>query len=210
MNGKTKNQGAVIHSSGSKLQKVDEGTNGDFQQGWILTPERKKEILKARALELSKEHKIMESAGKSIQIVEFLLGYERYGIELTYLKEVYPLKEITPLPGVPHFVLGLINVRGQILSVIDIKKFFDLPEKGLTDLNRVLIVDDSQMGFSILADGILDIRSIQIEEIQPSLPTLKGIRDEYLKGVTGDRVVILDMKKLIHDKNIIVHEEVEL
>jgi purine-binding chemotaxis protein CheW len=209
MDDKMQNKQATIPDIENNPRKSDEGKDRNFQLGWILSPEKKKEILRSRALELSKEHKITESAGKSIQIVEFLLGYERYGIELTYLKEVYPLKDITPLPGVPHFVLGLINVRGQILSVIDIKKFFDIPEKGLTNLNQVLILDDTKMGFGILADEILNIRSIQILDIQPSLPTLKDIREEFLKGVTGDRLVVLDMKKLIHAKKIIVHEEVE-
>jgi purine-binding chemotaxis protein CheW len=189
---------------------VIEEVKTNSQQRWNLTPERKREILKSRAMELAKEKKINKYSGKTIMIVEFSLAYERYGIELFYLQEVYPLKDITPLPGVPSFVIGIINVRGQILSVIDLKKLFDLPEKGLTNLDRVLIVDDNKMGFGILADAVLNIHSIPIEEIQPSLPTLKGIREEYLKGVTKDGIVILDIKNLLSDKKIIVHEEVEL
>src|SRR5439155_25417175 len=126
------------------------------------------------------------------------------------VREVYPLKELTPLPCTPPFVLGIINVRGKILSVIDIKKFFDLPEKGLTDLNKVIIVHADEMELGILADALLGVRAIPLEELQPSLPTLTGIRAEYLKGVTKDRLVILDTEKILSDKGIIVHEEVEI
>ena len=93
--------------------------------------------------------------------------------------------------------------------MIDIKKFFDLPEKGLTDLNKVIILYDDKMEVSILADVILGVRLVPKGEIQPSLPTLTGIREKYLKGVTNGRVVILDGGKLLSDKKIIIHEEVE-
>jgi purine-binding chemotaxis protein CheW len=63
-----------------------------------------------------------------IEVVEFLLAHEKYGIESKCVREVYPLKELTPVPCTPSFVRSIINVRGKILSVIDIKKFFELPE----------------------------------------------------------------------------------
>jgi purine-binding chemotaxis protein CheW len=111
------------------------------------------------------------------------------------------------VPCTPPFVLGLINVRGQIMSVIDLKKFFDLPEKGLTDLNKVIIVSDDKMEFGILADNVLGVRSLPLAELQPALPTLTGVREEYLKGVTRERTVILDGKKLLGDRKIVIHEE---
>jgi len=173
-----------------------------------LEAKSKKEILKERAQALAREPK-REEVEERIEVVEFLLAYERYAIESRYVREVYPVKEIAPVPCTPPFVLGIINVRGQILSVIDIKKFFDLPERGLTDLNKVIILRDEEMEFGILADAILGVHSIPTYEIQPSLPTLTGIREDYLKGVTGERAVILDAKKLLSDKKIVVHEEVE-
>jgi purine-binding chemotaxis protein CheW len=99
-------------------------------------------------------------------------------------------------------------MRGQILSVIDIKKFFNLPEKDLTDLNKVIVVHNNKMEFGILSDSILGVRSIPIREIQPSLPTLTDIRAEYLRGVTNERLVVLDVEKIISDKKIIIYEEV--
>jgi len=99
------------------------------------TPAEKRAILKKRAQVLARAPKREDEAGECLEVVEFLLAYEQYGIESSYIREVYPLKDLTPLPCTPPFVLGIINVRGQILSVIDLKKIFDLPQKGLTELN---------------------------------------------------------------------------
>ncbi len=184
-----------------------EVTRKRLEHGWTPTPEEKKKTLKARAVALAEEPKEKET-GEYIEVIEFLLAYERYAVESNFAREVYPLKELTPLPNVPPFVLGIINVRGQIISVIDIKKFFDLPERGLTDLNRVIILHDKTMEFGILADSIIGVRAIGIDEIQPSLPTLTGIREEYLRGVTKETVVILDAGRLLSDRKIVVHEEV--
>lgn len=179
------------------------------EQGFNPTPEEKKRILKARAKALAQETQSEEAAEAYLEVVEFLLTYEKYAIESTYVRDVCPLKEITPVPCSPPFVLGIINVRGQILSVIDIKRFFDLPQKGLTNLNKVIILHSDEMEFGILADVILGTRSIPLKEIQPSLPTLTGIRSEYLRGVTSERLVVLDAAKILSDRKIIVHEEVE-
>ncbi len=175
----------------------------------LPTTDEKKKILKERARSLAQELQRKSAPEECIQIVEFSLSNERYGIPSSCVREVYPLKDLTPIPCTPSFVLGVINVRGQILSVIDIKKFFDLPEKVLSDLNKVIVLHTDVMELGILADVILDIRSIPMTEIQPSLPTLTGIRQEYLKGVTRERVVILDVKKMLLDQRIIVHEQIE-
>src|SRR5579859_1438162 len=81
----------------------------------ILVPglAKKQAVLKARAKSLAQENKVMEGAEQHLEVVEFLLAYEKYGIESSYVREIYPLKELTPLPCTPAFVLGLINVRGQ-------------------------------------------------------------------------------------------------
>ena len=169
-------------------------------------PDEKKAILRRRAKLLARQP-LQEKTGDVLDVLEFLLTYETYAIEMRWVAETYPLKDLTPLPCTPPFVAGIINVRGRILSVIDIRKFFDLPEKGLTDLNKVIIVHDGEMEFGILADEILGTRTIPLSEVQPPLPTLTGIRKEYLMGVTRERTAILDGARLLSDKNLIVHDE---
>jgi purine-binding chemotaxis protein CheW len=193
-----------------------EAAGKTVEGGWEASPEEKKKIMMARAKELARAPVEREKAEKIIEVVEFLLAYERYGIESTYISEVWPLKDITPLPGAPPFVAGIINVRSQILSVIDIKKFFDLPEKGLGDLNKVLILHScgpgegnaEEMEFGILADAIIGVRTVRPGDLQPAPPTFTGVRLEYLRGITEERVAILDAVKLLSDDEINVHKEV--
>jgi purine-binding chemotaxis protein CheW len=169
-----------------------------------------KQVLKARAKQLARDSEKEKPVGESIEVVEFLLAYEKYGIESSYIREIYPLRELTPMPCTPPFVLGIINVRGEIVSVIDMKKFFDLPERGLTDMNKVIIVHNDRMEFGILADAILGARSILRDEIQAPLPTLTGTRAEYLTGVTKEPLIVLDAAKVLSARNLVVHEEMEI
>jgi purine-binding chemotaxis protein CheW len=193
----------------STVHRRLEASRMALERGVTPAPEERKNILRARAQALAREPQEAEAARDEIDVVEFLLAYETYGVESLYVREVYPLKEFTPLPCTPPFVLGIINIHGQILSVIDLKKFFDLPEKGLTDLNKVIVVHDENMAFGLLADAILGVRAIPLGDMQASLPTLTGIREAYLKGVTGERLVILDASKLLSDQKLIILEEVE-
>ena len=178
-----------------------------MEQGSAPSAEAKRKILRDRARALAKVPEQREAAQEWIDIVEFGLANETYAIETAFVREVYPLKELTPLPGTPPFVSGIINVRGQILSVIDIKKFFDLPEKGLTDLHKVIIVHQGGMELGILADDVFGVRSIFSDEIGPPLFTLTGIRAEYLRGVTKEALIILDAGKMLSDPKIVVHEQ---
>lgn len=169
----------------------------------------KRDVLRARARALAREPQTQGPALGRIEVVDFLLAEERYGIESTWVREVYPLRDLTPLPCTPSFVLGIINVRGQILAVIDVRRFFDLPLKGLTDLNKVIILRGEQMQVGILADRIFGVRSVPLDELQPPLPTHTGVRADYLKGVTSDRLAVLDAGRILDDERLVVHEEVQ-
>jgi purine-binding chemotaxis protein CheW len=175
----------------------------------VMTPgiDDKKRLLKERARTLAQEDVQVYAGLQYLEVVEFRLAGEVYGIETSYIREVYPLKELVPIPGTPPFFLGITSVRGQILSVIDIKRFFDLPDKGLTELDKVVIVRSGEVELGIRADVVLGMWSIPRGDIQPSLPTLIGVRDKYLRGVTKDAVIILDIQKLLADENLIVQAE---
>ncbi len=175
--------------------------------GWRPDPEKKKEILRKRAETLAREKEAGEE-GEYMEVLQFLLAYEKYAVESKYVREVCPLRDLTYVPCTPNFVLGIINVRGKIVSVIDIKKFFGLPERGLGDLNKVIILTSGHMEFGILADAIIGVLRTPMNAVQPSFASLKGIREDYLKGITGDRIAVLDGERLLSDKGIAVNEEV--
>jgi len=191
----------------AEVRRRLEDTRLKIEQGWTPGPEERKRILKERASALAVEPEVPVQDEK-IEVIEFFLAHERYGIESSYVREVYPLKDLTPVPCTPPFVLGIINVRGRILSVIDLKKFFNLPEKGLGDLNKVLILSSKDMEFGVLADSITGVRTVPAAGLQKSLPTLTGVGEEYLKGVSDDHLIVLDAGRILSDKTILVNEEV--
>jgi purine-binding chemotaxis protein CheW len=166
-------------------------------------------ILRARAQALAQAPRAAPAAGTMLELLEFRLASERYALESHHVQEVHPLRDLTPLPCTPPFILGIVNVRGRILPVLDLKKFFDLPERGLTDLHRIILVRGHGLELGLLADVIVGVRSVAADSLQPSLPTLTGIRADYLKGVSAERLVVLDLDRLLADPKIIVHEDVD-
>lgn len=167
------------------------------------------EILKERAKNLAKPKELDVLKGEYLEVLVFKLAHERYGIETKYAKEVHPLKDYTSIPCTPAFIFGLINVRRKILTVIDLKILFGLPEE-LHEGSKIIILQDNEKEFGILSDGFEGILKIPVSKIQTSLPTLTGIRQDFFKGVTLEKVVILDGKKLLSSKQIICEEMVEI
>lgn len=169
--------------------------------GFPLTPERMRDILRRRAAALSREPETSRENDTGFDLVIFMLAHETYGIESAFVREVYPLRSLTPIPGAPAYVPGVTNVRGRILPVIDIKIWFGLPDQGLTDLNKVVILHNDRATFGILADLVLDVRTVLSSDLQSSLPTLTDKRAAYLKGITSDRLIVLDADRLLSDES---------
>ena len=168
-----------------------------------------REVLRARAQALAHVGAGAERARASLEVLAFRLGQEHYALEARYVREVCPLRNLTPLPCTPPFVLGVVNLRGRILTVLDLKKLFGLPEEGLTDLHRVIVVGDDEFELGVLADIDVNIRSIPIDSVQPPMSTLSGIGADCLKGVTVERLVVLDMGRILADPRITVHQDAD-
>src|SRR5262249_1662848 len=97
--------------------------------------------------------------------------------------------------------------RGRILPVFNLKKLFDLPDKGITDLHRIILVSGHDMEFGLLADAVAGVSTLALHQLQPSLPTLTGIRAQYLMGITDDRRVVLNLERVFLDPKIIVADD---
>jgi purine-binding chemotaxis protein CheW len=170
-------------------------------------PGTKIDILKQRAEVLKKTPNSEISEDNKSGYLEFLLSGEKYAIEITSINEVIPLKEFTPLPGTPDFVVGIINVRGKIIAVIDIKKFFDLPGKGITDLDKVIILSHSDIELGILADDIIGSSEISISEFQKNIPDIIGNLNGFVMGITHTGLIVLDIRKILADEKITINNK---
>jgi len=181
--------------------KEDSGINRT-----IFLPD-KKAVLKKRAEALAKELTDEGSGKGKYEVVEFILAYELYGIKSSFVQEVYPLKDFTPLPGTPPFLLGITNIRGRIVSVVDIKKLFNLPDRGITDLNRVIIIENGDSELGILADRIMGIQNISDNDFKTNLMITSDTLGSYIHGVTEDKLIVLDVEKIFNDKRLIINTE---
>jgi purine-binding chemotaxis protein CheW len=204
------NAGGEAEFDWAELHRRLDASHAALQRRLAPSAEEKQKLLRARARLLAAGGKAeATSSHLPLEVVEFVLGLEHYGIESHHIREIHPLSEFTPLPCTPAFVLGLVNVRGQILSVINLKRLFDLPETGLADRKKIIIVHADHTELGILADAIVGLRSITREELQPALPTLTGLRGEYLKGITKDPLAVLDVEKILSDEKILVNDAVD-
>jgi purine-binding chemotaxis protein CheW len=140
----------------------------------------------------------------ALEILEFRLAAERYAVETRYVREVVALRELTPLPGTPAFIAGICSVRGQILAVIDLKRFFNLPSQGLTDLHRLVILDGEGLEFGLLADMTAGVYTLPLASLQPAPTTIGGQAANYFRGVTADHLALLDASRLLADPRLIV------
>lgn len=171
-----------------------------------MDAKKREAILIARARAIAAP--AVEKSGEAeIDLLEFKLGRETYAVETGHVLEVHAVKDYTPVPCTPAFVLGILNVRGRIFSVLDIRAFFGIPAEGLTDLNKAILLKGKDMEFGLLADAILSVRRLPLSECRPPLPTHTGIREKYLRGVTGKGVIILDALKLLSDEAMVVREQ---
>jgi purine-binding chemotaxis protein CheW len=179
-----------------------------IEEEFLPSPEEERRILRERAQLLAVEPRRGAAADEILETVEFELGGERYAFPLEQVREVSMLRGLTPVPCTPSFVLGIINLRGEIRTVIDLKKFFELPDAGLTELNKIIVIAHGGARLGVLADAIRGVRRVPLAELQPSLPTLTDVRAAYLRGVTPDRLVVLDAGKILSDSRTVVDEEV--
>jgi purine-binding chemotaxis protein CheW len=171
-------------------------------------PEETRRILEARARAAAKPP-IEPDDAERLEILAFSLAGETYGVETSHVREACQLKELTAVPCTPPFVAGVMNLRGRILAVVDLRKFFELPTLGLTELNRVIVLKGSDSEIGLLADSIDGVRTVTASELQGGLPTLTGIRERFLKGVTGAMLAVLDGGRLLADTSLKINDQVQ-
>ncbi|SOD41094.1 chemotaxis protein CheW [Nitrosovibrio sp. Nv4] len=193
-----------FHEIAQRLKSAREAT----ERIWTPPVEKEQQILQTRAYALAQVSSSAVADNDSIEVLEFMLANEHYAVETHYVLQVTLLEHLTRLPCTPAFVLGIVNLRGAILPVISIKNFFELPEQGLTDTNKIIVLQLEKIRFCILVDEIVNVRYILLAGLQPPLPTLTSIQKDYLKGVTADRMALLDAEKLLNAENIVVQEQI--
>jgi len=175
-----------------------------------LTSEQKQQILNERARALATETTQGNTQEETMRIVEFSLAQERYAVEAIFVRGVHQARHVTPIPCTPSFVLGVINVHGRILSVIDLRNFFDLPQAA-TPKETVVVLRTEKLELGVAVDSVLGSLLLPMKSLKTTSLGRSGIRREYLRGMAEEQIVVLDVERILSDKRMIVGgDEVEL
>jgi purine-binding chemotaxis protein CheW len=127
------------------------------------------------------------------QLVVFQLGAELYGVEIARVHEIIRLQSVTRVPRAPAFVEGVINLRGKVIPVIDLRRRFGLPAADHTRASRVVVVEIGEQVVGIVVDSVSEVLRVKSSIVEPPSPVVAGIDSEYLHGIAKlpDRLVIL-------------------
>lgn len=130
---------------------------------------------------------------KEVQLVVFKLGREDYGISILHVQEIKRIMDITRVPNSPDFIKGVINLRGSVLPVIDLKKRLALPPSEYTDDTRIIIVRIEEINVGLIVDGVSEVATLSSDSIEPPQTVVSGVSANYLSGVgkQEDKLLIL-------------------
>jgi len=137
-----------------------------------------------------------------MQWVTFYLGDEKYGINVMQVQEVLRVTEIAPVPGAPSYVLGIINLRGNVVTVIDTRNRFGLPSKETDDSSRVVIIETESHIIGILVDSVAEVVELKGSEIETAPNVGNEESSKYIQGVTSrdnELLILVDLNKLLSE-----------
>jgi len=168
--------------------------------------DRAAQILAERAAVLAQPRASATAAADAWLLLEFTLGADSYGLETRHVREVQPVRDLTPLPGAPPWLPALTNLRGRMLAVLDLRRLLVDDGQGLSNLNRLIVLEHPTLSLGLLADSVRGVVRVSVAELTPPLPTLTDLRRELLLGITPDHTAVLDFAKLVVHPRLSVRE----
>lgn len=137
-----------------------------------------------------------------IQLVTFRLKDETYGINVMHVQEVLRISEIAPVPGAPDYVLGIINLRGNVVTVIDTRSRFGLPSGDVTETSRIVIIEGDKQVVGILVDAVSEVVELTESQIDSAPNVGNEESSRYIQGiatVSDNLLIVVDLHKLLTD-----------
>ena len=144
-----------------------------------------------------------DSNDEVLQWVTFKLGDETYGINVMQVQEILRYTEVAPVPGSPLYVLGIINLRGNVVTVIDTRARFGLSSSDITDNTRIVIIESEKQVIGIMVDSASEVVYLKNSEIDMAPNVGNDESSKFIQGVSnrsGELLILVDLNKLLSDE----------
>jgi purine-binding chemotaxis protein CheW len=175
-------------------------------EGSRNSPSVVEEILAQRAAALAKPVE-EEAPADTLHLVLLVLGEERYGVDVTTVLGVEPVPELTPIPGAPSPWIGVINIRGTLVPVLDTHAYMETrTDEPATEEAKVVLVSDGRMTVGLLVDDVANITRVSADAIRPAIGGKKSQHADVVRGVTPEMAAILDVEKLLSEASLVVDQ----
>jgi purine-binding chemotaxis protein CheW len=149
-----------------------------------------------------KAENVQHTTGKYLT---FMLADEHYGVEILKVRDIVGMLDITPVPRTPQYVKGVVNLRGKIIPVVDLRLAFEMPAGELTPQTCIIVVHVGQMDTGLLVDRVLEVLDIATDEVEETPSFGADVDTAFILGLaqTGDRVtILLDIDHLLAEKDL--------
>ncbi|WP_432664124.1 chemotaxis protein CheW [Wukongibacter baidiensis] len=146
------------------------------------------------------------------QYVIFNLGNEQYGVDIMNVKEISEFKESTKVPSAPYFVDGIINLRGEIIPIVNLKKRFGIENDEIDSDTRIIVINLNGRNVGFVVDEASQVLRINNDDIDPAPEIIAGVDRQYINGVgkVEDKIIILlDLEKILTDEEKVQLKEME-
>jgi len=164
-------------------------------------------ILEERARALARPL-MVEPAGERLDLAVLTIGGECYGVDIQHMQEIRSLSALTPVPGAPPIWAGVMNLRGNLYPILNMRRYLALPEDSPVEGGVVVLVAATGLTVGLLADDMREVRQVPRAEIAPPLASAAGARRAIVLGVTADWITVLDVEALVADPRLVVQEEI--
>ena len=137
---------------------------------------------------------------ETIQVVSFKLGSEEYGVDIAQVQEINRMVAVTHVPRAPQFMEGVINLRGQLIPIIDLRARFGMPRAEHTKNTRIVVTEIGSKRVGMVVDSVSEVLRLPVDQIEDAPEMLTGVDTEYIRGVgkIEDRLIILlDLGRII-------------
>jgi purine-binding chemotaxis protein CheW len=168
-------------------------------------------LWRRRAFELAEAADRDREVGELLTLVLLRLGADRYAVPITSVREILRVGRMTPVSTAPAFVLGVVNLRGVIMTVLDLRVFFGLETGPVGAEARIVIAEGGGMVVGFLVEQVEEIVDLPAANVKPPLSPAKGLVEDYVVGIAAHRdqmVVLVDLEKVLSNPRIIVDEVV--